>query len=133
MTPANVKGVQISEEGKVTVNGPEVKQGSVRSLKLISVMPALRKLALIKQPITEISGLSGISRLREINLACSEVSTLDGLTNMPSLYLLDLRHTKVKNLKPLKGLDSLKKVIVSTDMIPLTMDPDACYDVTVVK
>lgn len=133
MTPANIKGVEISEDGKVTVNGPEVKQGSVRSLKLISVMPALRKLALIKQPITDISGLSGIRRLREVNLACSEISSLDGLKDLPSLYLLDLRHTGVKDLRPLKGLSSLKKVIVSMDMIPLTLDADAHYDVIVVK
>ena len=133
MTPANVKGVQISEDGKVTVNGPEVKQGSVSSLKLISVMPALRKLALIKQPIRNLSGLSGISRLREIYLACSEISELNGLTDLPSLYLLDLRHTKVKDLRPLKGLNSLRKVIVSMDMIPLTLDPDAYYDVILVK
>ena len=83
--------------------------------------------------IREVSGLSGISRLREVNLACSEISSLDGLKDLPSLYLLDLRHTRVKDLRPLKGLSSLKKVIVSMDMIPLTLDADAHYDVIVVK
>ena len=117
----------------MTVNGPEVKQGTVSSLKLISVMPALRKIALIRQPIREVSGLSGISRLREVNLACSEVERLDGLTNLPSLYLLDLRHTKVKDLRPLKDLPSLRNVIVSLDMLPMILDNDVYYDVVIVK
>ena len=133
MTPTSLKGVEIDEDGKVTVNGPEVKQGTVSSLKLISVMPALRKIALIRQPIREVSGLSGISRLREVNLACSEVESLTGLTNLPSLYLLDLRHTKVKDLRPLKDLPSLRKVIVSLDMLPMTLDDDVYYEVIVVK
>ena len=133
MAPASLKGVEIDENGKVTVNGPEVKQGSVSSLQLISVMPALRKLALIKQPVTDVSGLSGISRLREVNLACSEISSLNGLTDLPSLYLLDLRHTKVKDLRPLSSIGSLRRVIVSPDMLPMTLDPDAYYQVILVK
>jgi len=133
MTPASLKGVVIGEDGTVTVNGPEVKQGSVSSLKLISVMPALRKIALIKQPIKDVSGLSGISRLREVNLACSEVSSLNGLTDLPSLYSLDIRHTNVRDLTPLKEIPSLRKVIVSLDMLPMTLDDDVYYEVVVVK
>ena len=133
MTPASLKGVEVSADGRVTVNGPEVKQGSVSSLKLISVMPSLRKIALIKQPVTDISGLNGIMRLQEINLSCSNVKSLSGLTNLPSLHVLNLTHTKVNNLTPLGNLPYLEEVIVSADMLPMTLDPEAKYDVVLTE
>ena len=133
MTPASLKGVAVAADGKVTVNGPEVKQGSVSSLKLISVMPFLRKIALIKQPVTDISGLNEIMDLTEINLSCSEVSSVSGLTNLPSLHVLNLSHTKVNNLTPLGNLPYLEKVIVSVDMLPVTVDPEGKYDVVLVE
>ena len=129
MTPGTLKGVEIAADGTVTVNGPAVKTGSVSSLDLISLMPSLRKLALINQPVKDISGLSGITRLREVNLACSGVSSVSGLTNLPSLYSLNLAHTQVSDLRPLRDLPSLAEVTVSADMLPVTLDPEAGYDV----
>ena len=133
MTPASLKGVTVAADGKVTVNGPEVKQGSVSSLKLISVMPYLRKVALIKQPVTDVSGLNEIMRLREINLSCSNVNSLNGLTNLPSLHVLNLSHTQVKDLTPLRDMQYLEQVIVSVDMLPVTLDPAGKYDVILVE
>lgn len=129
MYPGSLKGVEIDGSGRVTVNGPEVRTGSVSSLELISAMPCLRKLALIKQPVSDLSGLSGTVRLRELNVACSEVSSVKGLTDLPSLYSLNLAHTQVKDLTPLRELESLAEVTVSSDMLPLTLDPEAGYDV----
>ena len=68
-------------------------------------------------------------RLRELNVACSEVSSVKGLTDLPSLYSLNLAHTQVKDLTPLRELESLAEVTVSSDMLPLTLDPEAGYDV----
>ena len=133
MSPVSLKGVTVSADGKVTVNGPEVKQGSVGSLKLVSVMPYLRKAALIKQPVTDVSGLSGMMRLQEVNLSCSSVSSLKGLTNLPCLQVLNLTHTQVKDLTPLRELENLEKVIVSVDMLPMTLDPERDYDVILVE
>ena len=132
MSPGSLKGVEIGTNGIVTVIGPEVREGGVRTAQLVGVMPALRKLALIKQPVKNISALSGTSRLREINLACSSVTDLEGLVNLPSLYSLNLIHTKVKDLTPLRGLPTLAEVYVSTDMLPLTLDPEASYDVILI-
>ena len=133
MTPSGLKGVEVLEDGTVKVNGPTVKEGSVSSLKLIRVMPNLRKLALIKQPIREISGLSGLWKLHEADLSCSELNTLEGLSDLPSLYTLNISHTKVTDLTPLKDLTSLKTVTVSLDMLPVTLDPEAKYKVVVIR
>ena len=133
MAPRSLKGVEIAEDGTVSVNGPPVKTGTVSNLNLISAMPGLRKLALIKQPVKDVSGLSRIMRLQEVNLACSEVSSLKGLEELPSLQTLNLIHTKVNDLEPLGGLPSLDTVIVSTDMLPIVLDPEASYDVVLVR
>ena len=132
MAPASLAGVEIDGEGRVTVNGPEVKAGSVSNLDLITPMAGLRKLALIKQPVRNVSGLNRLMRLREVNLACSEVSTVAGLTDLPSLYLLNLAHTKVKDLTPLADLPSLAEVVVSVDMIPLKIPADSRFEVILV-
>ena len=108
-------------------------RSSVSSLQLISVMPNLRKVGLIKQPIRDISGLNELMRLQEVNLAGSDVNSVDGLTNMPSLRFLNLAHTQVKDLSPLHYLNNLDEVTVSTDMLPVTLDPDAGYDVVLVE
>ena len=92
--------VEIAEDGTVTSFSTPLKNGSVSSLELISKMPYLKKLALIKQPISDVSGLSGMTKLQEVNLACSEVDSVEGLSNMPSLYLLNLAHTAVGEIVP---------------------------------
>ena len=80
--------------------------------------------------------------LLDLNLACTQVSDLSGMTNLPSLQTLNLEHTQVKDLTSLsrvkegstdKELPLLTQVTVSKDMLPLTMDPDAWYDVILVK
>ena len=96
-------------------------------------MPYLEKLALIKQPLSDLSALAGMTRLREVNLACSAVAALPELTNMPSLRSLNLAHTAVKDLTPLHSLPNLEEVTVSTDMLPLTLDPEATYDVVLIQ
>ena len=133
MSPARLSGVEIAPDGTVTVNGPEVKEGSVASLDLIAAMPYLEKLVLIKQPLGNISALAGMTRLQEVNLACSAVAALPELTNMPSLRSLNLAHTAVTDLTPLRALPNLEEVTISTDMLPLTLDPEAAYDVVLIQ
>ena len=131
MSPTSLKGVEISPDGTVTVNGPAVKEGSVRSLKLIGEMLKLRKLALIKQPIRDISGLNQLWRLQEADFTLTAVDSVSGLYDLPSLRTLNLSHTKVKDLTPLRELPRLEKVIITMDMLPVTLDPEGKYQVVV--
>ena len=117
-------------------------QGKVKDLSLIYMMPNLKHLALVNQPVSNITGLKDLVLLLDLNLAATEVSDLSGLTNLPSLQTLNLEHTKVKDLTPLsrekegtaeKELPLLTKVTVSKDMLPLILDKDAQYDVVLVK
>ena len=132
MIPRSLEGVEIRPDGTVTVNGPEVSEGSVKNLKLISIMPYLSRLALIAQPVTSLAPLNGLVLLQEVNAASSSVSDVEGLAELPSLQVLNISHTAVKDLTPLKDLQMLRKVIVSLDMLPMTLDAEAYYEVFVV-
>ncbi len=132
MIPRSLEGVEIRPDGTVTVNGPEVSEGSVKNLKLISIMPYLSRLALIAQPVTSLAPLNGLVLLQEVNAASSSVSDVEGLAELPSLQVLNISHTAVKDLTPLKDLPMLRKVIVSLDMLPMTLDAEAYYEVFVV-
>ena len=83
--------------------------------------------------MTDLSGLSDLTLLRNLNLAVNPLENLDGLKNLPSLSELDLVHTKVRDLRPLSELPMLTRVTVSADMLPLAADPEAHYDVVVVR
>ena len=128
-----MKGVEIAADGTVTRYGMDVGEGSVKNLDLIYYMPFLEKLALVKQPVSDLSKLAGLYKLAEVNLAGSGVTSLNGLQDLPVLRELNLIHTGVKNLEPLAGLKRLEKVVVSVDMLPVTMDSEAGYEVEVVK
>lgn len=129
----NLNGLAFGEDGTVLMNSVPLREGSVRSLELISIMPFLQELALVGQPLQEIGGLDGLTLLRTLNLACTPAEDLSGLKNLPSLQSLNLAHTKVRDLTPLGSLAMLTRVTVSLDMLPLKMDPEAHYDVNVVR
>ena len=71
--------------------------------------------------------------LRELSLAGSSVEELSALTELPSLETLHLEHTGVRDLRSLKALPSLKTVTVSRDMLPLSWDRDARFEVILVR
>ena len=133
MHPPTMKGVEIAADGTVTRYGMSVGEGSVKNLDLIYYMPYLEKLALVKQPVSDLSKLEGLYKLEEVNLAGSGVKNLNGLQDLPVLRELNLIHTAVKDLAPLAGLKRLEKVIVSVDMLPVKLDSEAGYEVEVMR
>ena len=90
MSPKSTKGLEVAEDGSVTMNTIPVKQGSVSNLKLVYMMPNLKHLAVVNQPLKDISGMKDLVLLLDLNLACTQVSDLSGMTNLPSLQTLNL-------------------------------------------
>ena len=133
-TSVDMDAISIAADGTVTSFGIPIKQeGTVRKVDLLGVMACLRRLVLIRQPVKDISGLSHLQTLEELNLACTEVSSVVGLTDLPSLKTLNLAHTGVKDLSPLTELPKLETVIVSAGMLPVTIPTDAKFDTVLVK
>ena len=125
--------VEFNENGELTVNGAPAAKGPVSDLSLIGSLLNLEELALMGQPVEDLSDLKGLPLLKELNLSGSDVSDLSGLQDLPGLETIHLEHSKVQDLMPLAHVPRLKKVTVSADMLPLQLDPDAKYDVVLVK
>ena len=118
---ADMAHTAFTHEGLCLVNGVKVPEGKVRSLSLIGRLVFLEKLALVCQPLSDPSPLSGLLMLKELYLSGDgAITSLDGLTDLPRLERLHLEHSGVRDLSPLAALPSLETVFVSADMLPLT-------------
>jgi len=133
MVLKQTKGIELDEEGNCRVNGARVVEGSVSDLDLIGKLTYLENLALIYQPVSDVTALRELVLLQELSLAGTAVTSVDALQEMPSLEVLHLEHTAVKDLRPLEQLPRLKTVTVSLDMLPLTWNDDAYFEVVLTK
>ena len=125
--------VSFDADGTCRVNGAPVIRGQVSDLRLIESMVRLEQLALICQPLDDLSGLNGHLLLRELSLAGSGVDDLSTLTELPSLETLHLEYTGVRDLTPLETLPNLKTVTVSREMLPLTWSEEAAFAVVLIR
>ena len=133
LTADSKAAVSFDADGICRVNGAPVIRGQVSDLRLIESMVRLEQLALICQPLDDLSGLNGHLLLRSLSLAGSGVDDLSALTELPSLETLHLEHTGVRDLTPLEALPNLKTVTVSRDMLPLTWSEDAAFTVVMIR
>ncbi len=133
LTPDGMDAVSFDVDGTCRVNGAPVVQGQVADLSLIGSMAKLERLALICQPLDDLSGLNGHMLLRELSLAGSSVDDLSAITELPSLETLHLEHTGVLDLRVLDALPNLKTVTVSRDMLPLTWNDQAAFAVVLIR
>ncbi len=133
MVLKQTKGVEFDADGNCRVNGARVLEGSVRDLSLIGKLAYLEKLALTCQPVSDVTQLQNLVLLQELSLAGTAVASAEGLGEMPSLEVLHLEHTDVQDMQPLEKLPRLKTVTVSRDMLPLTWNDDARFEVVLVK
>ena len=133
MTLDRKAAVSFDADGTCRVNGAPVIRGQVSDLRLIASMVRLERLALICQPLDDLSGLNGHLLLRELSLAGSSVEDLSALSELPGLETLHLEHTDVCDLTPLDALSNLKTVTVSRDMLPLKWDEKAAFAVVLIR
>ena len=133
MTVDSRAAVSFDADGTCRVNGAPVIQGQVSDLRLIKSMVKLERLALVCQPLGDLSGLSGHLLLRELSLAGSSVDELTALTELPGLETLHLEHTAVRDLTPLEALPTLKTVTVSREMLPLKWNEQAAFTVVLIR
>ena len=133
LTMDSKAAVSFDANGTCRVNGAPVIRGQVSDLRLIQSMVKLERLALICQPLDDLSGLNGHRLLRSLSLAGSSVDDLSALTELPSLETLHLEHTDVRDLTPLDALSNLKTVTVSRDMLPLKWSEQAAFAVVLIR
>ena len=129
----DMSDVRFDADGTCRVGSGSVIDGDVTKLSACRDMPYLKRLALIRQPLSDLSPLNGLVVLEELWLSGSSVESVAALNDLPRLHTLHLEHTAVRDLKGLSALPALRTVTVSTDMLPLDLEPDAPYTVRVVR
>ena len=110
-----------------------VVAGKVSDIRILENAARLETLALIGQPLGDLSPLNGLTLLRELSLAGSPVSDVSALRELPGLEILHLEHTAVTDLTPLEALPRLKTVTVSRDMLPLRWSDGAPFAVILAR
>ena len=133
MNLKSLDGVRFEADGTLTVNGASPIEGTVADLGVIGRMPLLEELALIRQPATDLSPLAALTQLHTLSLAGSALSTLDTLAGQGSVETLHLEHSGVRELSALGELPGLKTVTVSAEMLPLSWDDGADYEIILVR
>ena len=132
MTLRDPSGVAFDSQGRCTVNGAPVGSGSVRELSEFGSMPYLESLALVCQPVEDLSALNGLLLLRELDLAGCQAADLSSLNDLPALETLHLEHSAIRELSALSAFPALRTVTVSADMLPLDWAADAPFEVILV-
>ena len=133
MAHTDPSGVRFDPDGVCRVGNGKLIEGDVRKLDSIGDMPFLKRLALIRQPIEDLSPLNGLVVLEELWLSGNDIDSIDALTDLPQLHTLHLEHTAVRDLSALSALPALRTVTVSVDMLPIHFDSDAAYRVRIVR
>jgi len=133
MHPEDMSDVRFDTDGTCRVGTGSVIKGDVSDLSACKDMPYLKRLALVFQPVKDLSPLNGLVVLEELWLSGSDVTGVEALNDLPNLRSLHLEHTAVRDLKGLSALPALETVTVSVDMLPLDLEPDAPYTVRVVR
>ena len=123
----------ISYDSGWTVNGVPTVRGNVSDLSLIKTMYALEELSIVNEDLCSIEEFSQLPVLQMLSAAGNPIRSLEGVEGFPVLSSLDISHTEIRNLTPLSALPSLRKVYVSSDMLPLILDHDASYEVILVR
>ena len=133
MPVADIDHTVFTRDGVCLVNGSTVSAGKVKDLSLIGKMAYMERLALVCQPLSDASALSGLVMLNELYLSGNgSLQSLEKLKDLPRLETLHLEHSGVQDLSPLTDLPSLKTVTVSADMLPLTWPKDCACTVILV-
>ena len=133
MVTDSLKNVAFDGEGVCRVNGAPVVAGKVSDIRILENAARPETLALIGQPLGDLSPLNGLTLLRELSLAGSPVSDVSALRELPGLEILHLEHTAVTDLTPLEALPRLKTVTVSRDMLPLRWSDGAPFAVILAR
>ncbi len=133
LSKADIVHTAFDHQGACLVNGVPVPEGMVKDLSVIGRMAYLEKLALVLQPLSNVSALNGLVMLNELYLSGDRsLKSLQSLTYLPRLQTLHLEHSGVKDLSSLLSLPSLQTVTVSADMLPLGMPDGAPFTVVLV-
>ena len=120
----NLTGIEYATEltvlnlGDVLVNGNRVNSNSISDLSPLSGLTKLTELYLFRNTIADLSPLSNLTELRELDLSAnSYISDLSPLSGLIKLRNLQLYTNNISDLSPLSGMTDLRWLGVSNNLI----------------
>ena len=100
----------ITLEDMATLTELRASGRDIKDLTGIAFAKNLTVLGIGWNPLSDLSPLESLTKLREIKFDNTEVTDLSPLASLLNLEEIDADHTRISNLAPLAGLKNLKKL-----------------------
>jgi len=96
---------------------PELRTNQIQDISPLSGLTRLKSLDLSNNQITDISALSGLTALETLTLYVNQITDISALSGLSNLTSLDLEHNQITDLTPLSGLTNIKSLELSSNPI----------------
>jgi internalin A len=113
----NLTSLNLGEFFYYAVWPPELRTNQIEDISPLSGLIRLKSLDLSHNQITDISDLSNLTSLETLILYNNQISDISALSGLSNLTSLDLEHNQVTDITPLSGLTSLTLLELSSNPV----------------
>jgi hypothetical protein len=96
---------------------PEVRGDPITDISALSGLTKLRELWIHGHAITNLDALAGMTDLKRLNAYNNAISDISGLAGLPSIEILTLDSNEIADLSPLGGLATLYGVLLRDNAV----------------
>ncbi len=113
----NLAGLNLGEFFYYRDWPPELRTNNIEDISPLSGLTKLKSLDLSNNQITDISALSGLTELETLTLYNNQITDISALSGMANLTSLDMEQNQITDITPLSGLTGLKSLVLSSNRI----------------
>jgi internalin A len=117
----NLTDLNLGELFYYSVWPPELRTNQIRDLAPLSGLVRLKSLDLSNNQITDISALSGLTALETLTIYSNQIADISALSGLSNLTSLDLEYNKITDVTPLAGLTGLKSLVLGSNPLANTL------------
>ena len=116
--PATIKSRDDPLEGSPQPPNAHIGENQIRSLAPLSGHPALKKLSLVDNPISNASAITSIGTLEHLDLNFTQIESVQGFDKLVNLKKLLLANVPIKDITPVASLPALELLDIQGTFIP---------------
>ena len=116
----NLARLNLGELFSYWVWPPELLTNQIEDISPLSGLTKLKLLDLSNNQITDISALSGLTALETLALYNNQITDISALSGLSNLTSLDMERNQIADITPLSGLTNLKSLELSSNPITNT-------------
>lgn len=113
----NLASLNLGELFYYWVWPPELRTNQIEDISPLSGLTRLKSLDLSNNQITDISALSGLTALETLAFYSNQITDISALSGLSNLTSLDMEHNQITDITPLSGLTNLKSLVLSSNRI----------------